>query len=91
MASGDYFEVLVVYLELVLLFTLKIHLMLRLIEISLIRLSDLEKEGRIQAQCWLFNCGRNTTMLLIMEREQNVRIDFNNVTTEFNQIIVKSW
>ena len=36
-----------VYLERVLLFTLKIHQMLRLIEISLIRLSDLVKEGRI--------------------------------------------
>ena len=36
-----------VYLEQVLLFTLKIHQMLRLIEISLIRLSDLVKEGRI--------------------------------------------
>ena len=36
-----------VYLERVLLFTLKIHQMLRLIEILPIRLSDLVKEGRI--------------------------------------------
>ena len=36
-----------VYLEQVLLFTLKTHQMLRLIEILLIRLSDLVKEGRI--------------------------------------------
>ena len=47
MASGDYFEVSPVYLERVLLFTSKTHQMLRLIEISPIRLSDLVKEGRI--------------------------------------------
>ena len=47
MASGDYFEVSLVFLERVLLFTSKIHQMLRLIEISPIRLSDLVKEGRI--------------------------------------------
>ena len=47
MASGDYFEVSLVFLERVLLFTSKIHQMLRLIEILPIRLSDLVKEGRI--------------------------------------------